>query len=187
MLKTLVWGCVPTAAWALPVFHDPGARKLQWGIWGAPVLMQGERELKSIDSGEMWEWASQHRQHLGLLCKFGLRWEPIALSTGPLSRASQGEWGKGTPRDGKWLSNGHREGQCWGQEYSSPQIRLTWRRRTLFKESSLKYVFTEYLQSHLLGSILLIKMKTLLQKNSIRHVFQTGRNHNITYGTGESL
>lgn len=181
--KTLVWVCVPTVAWALPVFSWPRCQKSATRDLRRQGLVQEERELKDADSGEMWEWVSQCRHHLGLLCKPGLRWELTVPSTGPLSRTSQGERGKGTPRNGKRPSNGHRAGQWWGQEKRPPQIRLTGRGRTHQRRVKSKICIYRISSISSAGCNPTIKNKDPTAKHLIGHMLQTGRNCNVACGT----
>lgn len=161
--KTLTWRCVLTVAWALPDLTDPGARRVQWGIWAAQGLVQRREAAQGCSQWKMWEWASQCRHHLGLLCKPALRWEPTVHRA--LHRTSPGEMGKGISKHKKWPSNGHRAGQRWGQEQSAPQIRLTQSKKPhQRKVKSKKWIYRiSSVLSCLLGAISLIKMKTLLQ------------------------
>lgn len=113
------------------------------------------RDLRGTRTGGRRKGAQGHRQRGGV----GMRWSTPTPSWAalrawtevgancaqqcPLGRTSQGKQGKGTPRDGKWPSNSQEQSPRSDEQEGGELIK---------DESSLKYVFTEYLLSHLLGA-----------------------------------
>lgn len=105
-------------------------------------------------------------------------------STGLLSRISQGEWGKGMPRDGKWPSNGHRAGQWWGQEQSPLPTRLTGRWRTYQRRVKSKICIYRISSVFSAGCNHTNKNEDPTSNHLAGHVLQTGRNCNVPVEPG---
>lgn len=158
----------------LPVF--PWPRRMQWGIWGAQGLVQGEREFKGTGNREVWERGDQHRHLLGLLCKPGPRQEPTVPNSVPWAGPTKGNKERGLPGvgSGPVTAKSRLLDQTNRKEENSSKMKS---KICIYRMSSVSSA----------GCNPIIKIKILQQKTWLGTMVQTGSNYTVACGTRESL